>query len=90
MTVQALHDAGGVAYLRQQAHKNPGAFLALIAKCIPLQIKADVAGLQIVVHKIEVPVAPVPGVIAAAAPGFVPHLVHDAAVKERESAASKA
>ena len=84
MTIEALHEAGGVAYLRAQAHKNPAAFLALIGKCIPLQIKADVNNLEIVVHRLEINAQPVPGVIGSPVRGHVPQLVHDA---ERKDAA---
>lgn len=37
----ALADAGGQAYLMQQAQENPTAFLTLVGKVIPLQVKAD-------------------------------------------------
>lgn len=82
MTVQALHEAGGVGYLRAQALKNPAAFLALIGKCIPLQIKADVNNLEIVVHALPLPQQPVPGVIGSPVRGHVPALVHDAERKD--------
>lgn len=35
----ALEDAGGQAYLAEQAGKNPTAFLSLIGRVLPLQIK---------------------------------------------------
>ena len=38
MILQALDDAGGVAYLAQQAEEKPAAFLALIGKVLPMQI----------------------------------------------------
>lgn len=38
MVVQALHEAGGVDYLVQQAKKNPKAFLALLGRVLPLQV----------------------------------------------------
>lgn len=44
MVLQALneaHDDGGVAYLKEQAAKNPTAFLTLVGKVIPLQIGGD-------------------------------------------------
>jgi len=75
MTVEALHRAGGIEYLRAQAIKNPAAFLNLIGKCIPLQIKADVNNLEIVVHALPLPVVPVPGVIGSPVRGHVPQMV---------------
>jgi hypothetical protein len=39
MILQALADAGGVAYLRQQADTNANAFLALVGRVLPLQVK---------------------------------------------------
>lgn len=38
----ALQDVGGRAYLARQAEENPGPFLALLAKILPKEIKADV------------------------------------------------
>ena len=41
MVIQALneaHEDGGVAYLKDQAAKNPTAFLTLIGKVLPLQV----------------------------------------------------
>jgi hypothetical protein len=45
MIEQALHDEGGVTYLRTQAQDNPTAFLALVGKCLPkdMNVKADVS-----------------------------------------------
>jgi len=39
MILGALADAGGQAYLTAQAKKNPGHFLALVGKVLPLQVK---------------------------------------------------
>lgn len=39
MVLGALNDAGGQAYLTKQAQENPNAFLALVGKVLPLQIK---------------------------------------------------
>lgn len=39
----ALEDVGGRAYLARQAEENPVAFLALLGKIIPREIRADVA-----------------------------------------------
>ena len=38
MILEALDGAGGVTYLRQQATKNPAAFLTLIGKVLPMQM----------------------------------------------------
>lgn len=35
----ALSDVGGRAYLAEQAAKNPTAFMALIGRVLPLQVK---------------------------------------------------
>ena len=39
MILQALSDAGGVEYLKVQAVDNPNAFLTLVGKVLPFQIK---------------------------------------------------
>lgn len=39
MILQALSNAGGVSYLQKQAVKNPNAFLALVGRVLPLQVK---------------------------------------------------
>jgi hypothetical protein len=41
MILGALDDAGGQAYLHQQAFENPGPFLALIGKVLPTTIAGD-------------------------------------------------
>ena len=38
MVLGALQDAGGQAYLASQAQANPGAFLSLIGKILPMQV----------------------------------------------------
>lgn len=42
MILAALHNVGGQAYLEKQAIENPVAFLSLLGKIIPRDIKADV------------------------------------------------
>ncbi len=42
MVTRALEDAGGIQYLTEQARENPGPFLALVAKCMPRELIADV------------------------------------------------
>lgn len=44
MILQALDDAGGVAYLQRQAEENPGPFLALVGKVLPLQVSGSDGG----------------------------------------------
>jgi len=39
MILQALANAGGVDYLKQQAEDNPHAFMALVGRVLPLQVK---------------------------------------------------
>lgn len=39
MILQALSDAGGTAYLVKQSKANPNAFLALVGRVLPLQVK---------------------------------------------------
>jgi hypothetical protein len=41
--LQALDEAGGAAYLKRQADKNPVAFMALLGKVLPMQIAGDPA-----------------------------------------------
>ena len=44
MILQALDDAGGVAYLQRQAEENPGPFLALVGKVLPMQVSGSDGG----------------------------------------------
>ncbi len=41
MIREALEGVGGQDYLEQQAEKNPTAFMALIGKLIPSEVKAE-------------------------------------------------
>jgi hypothetical protein len=41
MSLEALHDAGGVNYLSEQADQNPSAFMTLLGKVLPLQVTGD-------------------------------------------------
>jgi len=41
MILGALSDAGGRAYLTQQALENPSAFMVLVGKVLPLTIAGD-------------------------------------------------
>jgi hypothetical protein len=40
----ALDKAGGEEYLVEQAHKNPAAFMSLIARVLPLQVASGGGG----------------------------------------------
>jgi hypothetical protein len=58
MVLQALDQAGGVTYLQLQAIENPGPFLSLVGKVLPLQVTGKdgaplggFVGLQIVAPK---------------------------------------
>lgn len=42
MILGALNDAGGRSYLVQQAHNNPGPFMALLGKTLPKDINATI------------------------------------------------
>lgn len=48
MIEAALEDAGGRAYLAQQAKENPAAFMALVGKILPKEIKAEVAATHVI------------------------------------------
>jgi hypothetical protein len=41
MILQALNGAGGVDYLIEQAEKNPGPFMALVGKVLPMQVTGE-------------------------------------------------
>ena len=44
MILGALDSAGGEAYLAEQAEKNASAFMTLIGKVVPMQVKAEHSG----------------------------------------------
>lgn len=47
MILQALneaHEDGGAGYLKEQAEKNPTAFLTLVGKVLPLQLTGEGGG----------------------------------------------
>lgn len=50
MVLTALHHAGGAEYLYMQALDNPKAFLALVAKVLPMQVEGSGEGGGIVVQ----------------------------------------
>jgi hypothetical protein len=41
MILEALHSAGGVEYLMRQAEENPGPFLTLVGKVLPMTVGGD-------------------------------------------------
>lgn len=41
MILQALHDEGGVGYLREQSRSNPNAFMGLIGRVLPMTVAGD-------------------------------------------------
>lgn len=43
MILGALNEAGGKSWLARQAQENPVAFLALLAKLLPLELKQESA-----------------------------------------------
>ena len=48
MILQALSEAGGVEYLKEQAEKSPGAFLTLVGKVLPLQVTGEGGGAVVI------------------------------------------
>lgn len=44
MILGALHDAGGRRYLAKQAKESPSAFLTLVGKLVPQEMKAELTG----------------------------------------------
>lgn len=44
MILTALDQAGGEEYLVAQAHDNPTAFMSLVGKVLPMQLKQQVEG----------------------------------------------
>jgi len=44
MIVQALDELGGVEYLKAQAIDNPGPFMTLLGKVLPMQVTGEGGG----------------------------------------------
>ena len=44
MILQALESAGGTTYLVEQAEKSPQAFLSLLGKLVPAEVRAELGG----------------------------------------------
>lgn len=58
MVIKALHGAGGVEYLVEQAHANPTAFMSLVGRVLPLQLAgADGGALVVDFRWADAPVA---------------------------------
>lgn len=53
MILAALDDAGGQVYLAKQAAENPKAFLTLIGRVLPTEVKADVQAAVTVSGRID-------------------------------------
>lgn len=53
--LNGAHKDGGAAYLKDQAEKNPVAFMTLVGKVLPLQLAGDPSnpiGIQIIERRI--------------------------------------
>ena len=48
MILAALDRAGGEEYLVEQGHKNPGAFMTLVGKVLPLAVTGNEGGALII------------------------------------------
>lgn len=44
MILEALDSAGGVGYLLEQSEKNPNAFMTLVGKALPMEVKNEISG----------------------------------------------
>jgi len=86
MSKAALIRLGGEDWLVKVGLAHPKEFLAFLARTMPFQIKADISNLEIVVHRLEIPDTPIPGVLASPIRGHVMQIVHDAAIEEHEHA----
>jgi hypothetical protein len=53
MVIGALNEAGGQAYLAQQAKANPVAFMTLIGKVMPLQVTGEDGGAIMIVTGVD-------------------------------------
>ena len=48
MVLEAFHGVGGIDYLKRQAEAEPRAFMTLVAKMIPNEVKAEFTGSTVV------------------------------------------
>lgn len=62
--LKALDMVGGEKYLAQVARTHPAAFIALVGKVLPMQVRAEVTDFTYVIQRLEVSAQPVPGVIS--------------------------
>jgi hypothetical protein len=53
MVLSALHEAGGVEYLKRMADENPGAFMTLLGKVLPLQLAGGPNGEAIQISVVD-------------------------------------
>jgi len=53
MVIAALEGVGGIEYLKEQATKNPVAFMSLVGRIIPTQIAGDPENPLKVIERIE-------------------------------------
>ena len=49
MILAALGKAGGVDYLARQAEENPGPFMALVGKVLPMAVSGDNGGPMLII-----------------------------------------
>lgn len=61
----ALNFVGGVKYLARQAEKNPGAFMALIGKCLQQEDGSGDKTVNYIVQQLVVSALPVSGVLSS-------------------------
>jgi hypothetical protein len=66
--LKALDMVGGEKYLAQVARTHPAAFIALVGKVLPMQVRADITDFTYVIQRLEVSAQPVPGVISNGLP----------------------
>lgn len=61
--IAAFDEVGGAAYLAEMAHREPVAFMALLAKVLPTQIAVSDkdGGIKIVIERAGAPSLPAPG-----------------------------
>ena len=48
MILTALDKAGGSEYLYEQSLSNPNAFMALVGKCLPKDVKAEIVATHMI------------------------------------------
>ena len=48
MILEALNGAGGPDYLKKQSELNPGPFMALVGKVLPMQVTGEGGGALVI------------------------------------------